>query len=265
MARKHKKITKGWLFTWLLLTGLIFTCAPHQMTGKLNTFFNTVFRGPLSMSKAYVLSSKVSQPANDFSQKEAQYKNHIANLNQLLLVEKQKNELLSGLRAKAGFQNCSIVLADIVSSSITGPRNEMVINQGTKNGIAVGQYVMGDNSIIGTISEVTAYTAKVRLITDKGAKTAAVILGEQTYRVMQGLGNNQAKISMLKQKVKIGKEILAAKKNAFLPSSMISGSVVRCEKNDKSPLLWDLIVKPSSNIENLSNVAVIVTNTASNN
>ena len=77
---------------------------------------------------------------------------------------------------------------------------------------------------------------------------------------MQGTGNNLARIELIKHKVKAGNVVYADKKPGFLDSPMIVGKVRECRKNDESPLLWDITVKPVCNIERLNDVAVIVMN-----
>jgi hypothetical protein len=79
-------------------------------------------------------------------------------------------------------------------------------------------------------------------------------------RVMKGSGDNLAMIGMIKNKVKIGSEIMAGKKPGFLDAPIIAGRVARCERNTKSPLLWDITVEPVCDIERLNSVTVIVLN-----
>jgi hypothetical protein len=76
---------------------------------------------------------------------------------------------------------------------------------------------------------------------------------------MKGIGNNQAKIKMLKQKVDLDTEIMASKIPGFLGTPTIIGKVVRCEHNEQ-PLLWDITVEPVCNIQKVESIHVIVMN-----
>jgi len=76
---------------------------------------------------------------------------------------------------------------------------------------------------------------------------------------MKGCGNNQAKVEMLKDKVKIDTKIMASKIPGFLDTPMIIGKVVRCEHNDQ-PLVWDITVEPVCNIQKVESIHVIVMN-----
>ena len=79
---------------------------------------------------------------------------------------------------------------------------------------------------------------------------------------MQGTGSNSAKVQLLsiKHKVKIGDVVYARKKPGFLDAPMIIGTVAQCKRDDENPSLWDITVKPASDIERLNSVAVIIMN-----
>ena len=53
---------------------------------------------------------------------------------------------------------------------------------------------------------------------------------------------------------------MAGRKPGFLNAPMIIGKVLRCERNAKSPMLWDIVVEPVCDFEQLNDVAVIVIN-----
>ena len=118
-------------------------------------------------------------------------------------------------------------------------------------------FVLADNSIIGIISQVSTRTAKVRLFTNPGSNIKVRINGNN--KLMKGCGNNQAKVEMLKRKMKVGDEIMASKIPGFLDTPTIIGKVVRCEHNDQ-PLLWDITVEPVCDIQKIESLHVIVMN-----
>jgi cell shape-determining protein MreC len=90
------------------------------------------------------------------------------------------------------------------------------------------------------------------------ASNTAVKIGNTNW-IMKGCGNNQAKVKMLKNEVRIDTKIMASKRPGFLGTPMIIGKVVRCEHNDQ-PLLWDITVEPVCNMQNIESIHVIVMN-----
>jgi rod shape-determining protein MreC len=263
MARKQIKVSKRMVFTWFMLGGLIFLFAPQRLTNNFQFAFAHLFRWPLTLGRTVSLSSRVQQNgAEAYGRKESQYQNHITNLEQQLEEANSKIEKLAGLRERHPMEGAKLMLADIITASIKGPRNELIINRGEKDGIAKGQFVLGDNSIIGIVSEVSPGQAKVRLITDSESQIAVKIAQIDVNSVMQGKGNGLASVGMLKMKydIKSGDKVHVLKKPGFLDCPMIAGTVVQHKRSDENPLLWSIIIKPACDIENLASVTVIIMN-----
>jgi rod shape-determining protein MreC len=157
-------------------------------------------------------------------------------------------------------EGANLLSAGVITATIDKLRSELIIDRGEKDGLATDQFVLADNSIIGTISHVDSRTARVRLFTDSQSNMAVRIGKLNIERIMKGSGDNLAKVEMIKDKVKIGSEIMAGKKPGFLDTPMIAGRVARCERNAQSPLLWDITVEPVCDMEKLNGVTVIVMN-----
>ena len=136
----------------------------------------------------------------------------------------------------------------------------MTINCRKTDGLAKDQFVLGDECIIGTISDVFPQIskAKVLLISDPVSKIAVKIA--DLKGIMKGSGNNWAKIEMLKNEIKVGENVFALKKPGFLDAPMIVGKVSECNRNQKNPSLWDITVVPACDIEQLEDVAIIIMN-----
>jgi rod shape-determining protein MreC len=260
MAKNQIRMSNRVLFILLSLTGLIFLFAPQNFTNKFQFAFARVFRWPLSLGRNISLAARTYQPVKQMlKQREIQYQNHVDNLEELLRQERRKVQKLSGLRERLPLESARLVLA-AVSMEPEGMRNELIINRGRDDGLTIGQFVLGDNSIVGTVSDVSSRTARVRLFTDLASKIAVKVGASNVERIMQGNGNNSAVVRMMKQKVKTGDKVFARQKQGFLDAPMIIGKVARCERNEGSPLLWDVTVEPVCDVEKLNDVAVIVMN-----
>jgi len=210
------------------------------------------------------LSAKTELPLkDDSSRKESQYQNYIANLEEEL---RQKNgivEQLTGLRTRMrGLEGAKLIPADVITASAEGARGEIIINRGSDDGLKKDFFVIGDNSVIGTISDLSARTAKVRLFSDSSSVVQVNIPDMEINMLMQGSGNNTAKIKMVpvKHQIKIGEPVMLRKKAGYMDSAMVIGEVQQCKRDSKNPALWDITVKPRCDITKLSNVAVIIMN-----
>ncbi len=265
MAARQIRISGKMLFTWFMMAGVIFLFVPQNLTNKFQFAFARMFRWPLSIGKNISLSTHTQQPLKDVVSRREYNKlqNHLAYLNEELIQKQKKIEKLAGLRDKLYvLEGASIMIADVIKTSIDGLQGGFIINQGKNEGIGKNQFVLGDNSIIGRISDVSAQTAKVKLITDPGLKIPVKITGLNVDMLMQGNGNNSAKIKLqkIKHEINIGDIVSVQKIPGFLDAPMITGTVTKCDRDSDNPLLWDITVGPACNLEKLNDVAVIIMN-----
>jgi len=264
MARKRIRISRRMIFTWFMLGGLILLFSPQAVASRFQFAFARFFRWPLSIGRNMPLSAKTKLPIeNDFSRKETQYQNYIANLEEELRQKNRTIEQLTGLRTRLrGLDGAKLVTADIITASAEGRHSELIINRGSNDGLIKDLFVMGDNSVIGTITDTAERTAKVRLFSDASSTVQVNIAGLETNMLMQGDGAKTAKIKMvpIKHKIKAGDEVMIRKKPGYLDISMIVGTVQQCKRDDKNAAIWDISVKPVCDIDKLNNVAVIVMN-----
>jgi len=256
-------------FISLFLTGLVFLFAPQELTSKFQFAYVRVFCRPLSIGRDVSISahgfmaSAEGSPQDVVSrEKYDKLHNHLANVTEWLRQERQKVESLSGLRNRTIWQGVNFVLADIITSTIDGLHSELIINRGSEDELAVGQFVMANESIVGTICKVDTRTARVLLITDPASQIAVKIEGLNKDRILQGTGDDSAKVKLLptKYKIEVDEVVYAQKKPGYLSTPVIVGTVGQCESNKDNPLLWDITVKPASDIANLTEVSVIVMN-----
>ncbi|MHC4911789.1 MAG: rod shape-determining protein MreC [Planctomycetota bacterium] len=262
--RRLGSVSRRMVFTWFALASLILLVAPQSFTGKFQFAFARIFHWPLSIGRNISLSARTRQPLKDaVSQREHnQLQNHLANITEELLQKHRKVEELSGLRDRLyALQGAMLVLADVITGSISGEHN-FVVNRGESDGLDVGQFVLGDNSVIGTISEVSARTSIVRLITDPASNIAARIVGLNVETVIQGDGKDSVKVQLLsmKHKVRVGDDVYACKKPGFLDAPIKIGTIAEYKRDDENPLLWDITVKPACDIKKLTDVAIIIMN-----
>lgn len=266
---RNNRVPDRVLFISLFLAGLVFLFAPQELTSKLQFAYIRILCRPLSTGRdisisAYGFMASAEGAQQDVVSRERYDKlhNRLANVTEWLKQERQKVEMLSGLRNRTVWQGFNFVLADIITSAIDGLHSELIINRGSQDGLVVGQYVMANESVIGTICNTDTHAARVRLITDPASQIAVKIEGLNKDRILQGKGGNCAKVELLptKYRVEVDEVVYVQKKPGFLNTPVILGTVAQCESNKDDPLLWDITVKPACDLENLTEVSVIVVN-----
>ncbi len=244
-----------------MLAGFIVLLSPQNLTNKFQFAFTYIFRWPLTIGRNISLSAATRQPVKDNNivtrDEHERVLNYLANVMQQRDDAQRTIQNLSKMRNKPAWERAGFVQADVITVFIDKLRGELIINRGKEDGLEKNLFVLADNSIIGTISEVDTRTSRVRLFTDPASNTAVKV--GNTDKLMKGCGNNQAKVEMLKLDIRIGTKIMASKRPGFLDAPMVIGKVVRCEHNDQ-PLLWDITVEPVCNIQKVENLHVIVMN-----
>ena len=251
------------LFTWFMLTGIIFLFAPQNLTDQFQLAFVRIFRWPLSLGGNMVMTAQTQQPlAGVAGPSEIQYRNAIANYKKTLAQYQEKFDKLHGLHNTFVWEGADFALADVITKKLDVVGNELTISCRKSAGLVKDQFVLGDNSIIGTISDISSHTASVKLFTDTTSKIAVKIDELDIKMLMQGNGNSTAKIPFVskKENIKKGDEVYACKKAGFSDASVIIGRVAELKIDDKDPLFWDITVEPACDIEHLEDVAIIIMN-----
>jgi rod shape-determining protein MreC len=252
------------LITWFMLGGFIFLLAPQSWTNKFQFAFARIFSWPLNISRGLSLSARAKQlPMDVVSRVEYdRLQNHLDNVMAELNQAHQELKALAGLRERfPALEGAKFVVADVITDTVSGLRSELIVNRGSDDGLAKGQFVLGDNSVVGTVSSVSTRTAQVKLITDPTSSMAVNVPGLDISRVMKG-GGEIAKIQMLsiQHKVKTGENVYACKKPGFLDTPIVVGKIEKCTRDDENPSLWNVTVRPACDISKLDNVVVLIMN-----
>jgi rod shape-determining protein MreC len=264
MPSRQKK--RGGLILFLLLgtTGVVLLLFPQSLTAKLQFAFIRFFQGPLNVcNKMTYPKPKSENKANILNPyRYVQLRNHLANNIQLLHEQRQQLEKLNEVSSRYAWNGTNFILADIITISIDSQRADIIINRGTNDGLAQGQYVLGDYCVIGTIAQLDERTAQVRLITDPASKLAITVNQSDINSLLQGIGNDEAKIELLptRYSIKAGDVVYAQKKAGFLDASIIVGYITECQRSQANPLVWRVKVLPACNVKTLQNVTVVAMN-----
>ena len=209
------------------------------------------------------MTAQTQQPlAGTAGPSEIQYRNAIENFKEALAQQQKDFDKLYGLYNTYVWEGTDYVLADVITVTVEGNRNELTIACRKTNGLAKDQFVLGDECIIGTISDLSSRTASVKLFTDPTSRIAVTIGDLDIKKWMQGNGNKTAKIPLvsIEHKIKEGDNVFARKKAGFSDAPMIIGKVAQIKRDDKDPLFWDITVEPACDIEHLEDVAIIIMN-----
>jgi cell shape-determining protein MreC len=283
MTNKWVKTSKRMMFLYFTLGGLIFLFSPPRLTGKLQLAYARVFSWPLTTGRELTLASRTALPPeasspSDYARAmdtyrqlqerlaklEAQHRklqNHLANREAQLEEAQQKIDKLARLRTVPEWGRMSFQQAGIISVSGQG-QSELLIDRGQEDGLAIGQYVLGDLSMIGVVSDVSAQTARIKLITDPTSRIPVRIAELDAQGLMEGRGSGAAEISGVRDRPKrqpqAGDRVYALRTPGFPSVPIVTAEVVDSRRDLDNPMLWSVRVKPVCDIASLTDVAIII-------
>ncbi|HBG27253.1 MAG: hypothetical protein A2Y10_12560 [Planctomycetes bacterium GWF2_41_51] len=260
MARTKFKPSKLTLFIGLFLTGCIFLLLPQNVTSKVNFAFIDIFDYFLNMGSS-AQKPRQNSPGSYVSRQEyLRLYTAYTNLEAQLAEQKKQFEKLSKIRLTEPDPSTGLIIAKVVNRK----EHQFIINRGSADGLQTGQYVLGDNAVIGLIEQVSDDISSVRLISSSACKLPIKISSPEINSyfngTIQGDDKSGARILNIPQKYKIkaGNNVYAAEKAGLLSSMRIIGRISKCTPGAKSAVVWDIEVKPVYDFENITDVAVVV-------
>ena len=270
MARKKKPLSKNTIFTTLIIAAVVLLLLPQNITKNLNFLFESIFNPFLSIGRPGPEEVfRMPSSEEDIVSRNEHDKLWIAynNLRSDFRKLHDKYEKLAKIRSGLPKSGEAIVLAEVINSSISGKRQELVIDKGQIDGISEGQYVLfndGQRNIIGTVSEISKAKSRVRLITDAKHNIKVLIWSEKMQKYLEaqmiGDGKDGAKIPLVRREYQIseGDTVYATAQKGFLATPRVIGEVSEVKRDMNSPLLWDITVVPVQSGAGAQEVAIIV-------
>jgi rod shape-determining protein MreC len=257
MARKKINVSKGTLFLALMVVSAAVFLLPQRLTQTLNLLFIRTFSPVLDIGR----SGKADPLENnkmwtDYWNLQADY-----------ITLHKRYEKLTQIRSGLPKPGPALVLATVINATITEFGHELFINKGESDGLGIGQYVLGQNCIIGTVTQTSKTTARIRLITDARHSIEVRIWRQGKDRYipgrMTGDGKGLCRIPLVSADydVRVADTVYAAARVGFLETPRVIGRVSEVKHDQDKPLLWDITVMPVHDMAKTAEVAVIIMET----
>ncbi len=267
MVRQRIKRSNTSLFTALLMVSIAVLILPHQITSNLNSFFIELFSPVISLRIELpegLLSGedpgKQWVSRQEYNRLWAAYKNIYADL----LEEHERLEKMAQYRSYLPKSGAGLVAAEVIRKE---QGHFLLISRGALDGVKTGQYVLSDGVIIGTVSEISTATARVKLLINNSHSLDVRIMreGSEDYieANIKGDGINGFKIPLLSREydVKPGDVVYASPDPRHLDTPRVVGKITEVQPDQDNPLIWDVTGKQPVDYDNLKDVAVIIMET----
>ena len=243
-------------------------------TRVISQTFRSSFARLLNIGPGYSDEPPIQMlPANGGAVSQAEYERLYTaykNTYAQLLEMQRRLSTLQKIEAALPVAGSPLLLASVTNAIITAEEQGLLIHPTSQiDTVRPGQYVLGRDSMIGSISEVYRTTARVRLVTDAKHRMLVAVgrSGRNGYihAQMEGLGNGTAHLVNLSRKehdVRVGDAVYAAARPGHLATEVMIGEVAEAQEDPDHPLLWDIRVRPVCRPETLRNVAIVIIETA---
>ena len=255
------------IFLSVLLVLIMLSVFTHNVENNVvSTTFNTLTYG---LSKVTAAASQDQSEEKSYS--ELKSENELLNkanreLRARLIdyydVKEENTRLWKFYGLKKEHEDFSLIPARALRRDSDDEFGSFTIDKGTASGISVGNPVLGENSLVGWISEADAYTAKVVTVLspqtsigaiDKATGDTGIITGSAKFAE-----NNRTTFTKLnsEHKVKEGDIITSAGTAGIYPKDIVLGEVIEIGYDTYDTSHY-AVIEPYDNISKIGDVAVI--------
>lgn len=174
-------------------------------------------------------------------------------------LERQNAEL----RAELGFQQTNPqfrwVTARLIGFDPSNLIQAIIVDQGSRSGIAEGMTAITPRGLVGQVVQVTPNTSKILLITDVSSSVDGQVQTNRAGGVISGSRNGQLTMSYIPQglKVQTGNRVVTSGLGGIYPSGIWIGTITDVRQNDVDPFQGAL-VEPAVDFGRLEDVMIIV-------
>jgi len=165
-------------------------------------------------------------------------------LNLLKKDNKRLREILS-LQESSNNENIS---AAVISRKTGSWWRQLILNKGSKDGVEIGNIVIGPGGLLGRVSNTSLFTSSVTLITSPESKLAVWVDRIQINGLLVGLGDDYPSLILYSKDadIKVGDFLSSSPASTLLPPNIPIGIVQSIDETLKSKKTAkiSLIAKP---------------------
>jgi rod shape-determining protein MreC len=175
-----------------------------------------------------------------------------------LQADKLENQLLRQELNYRQTTQLNVISASVIGKDPTGLSQTVTINEGSHDGVQVGDAVLAQGVLVGKVSSITDYNAQVLLITDPQSSVDAEVSVTGDTGVLNGSYGSGLTITMISQTSAItsGDQVVTAGLTALVPKGILVGTIGDIQTS-KNQLLQDASVVSPVNLKDLLFVAVV--------
>jgi len=156
----------------------------------------------------------------------------LINLNLLKKDNVRLREILS-LQESSNKDNIS---AAVISRKTGGWWRQIILNKGSKDGVEIGNIVIGPGGLLGRVNDTSLFTSSVTLITSPESKLGVWVDRIQINGLLVGLGDDSPSLILYSKDadIKVGDFVSSSPASTLLPPNIPIGVVQSIDETLKS-------------------------------
>ena len=183
-------------------------------------------------------------------QREILLKSYDKELNiKLKQLEKDNLRLRSLLSLKRTTDDLKID-SSVISRNIGSWWRQIILNKGARNGVKIGDAVVGPGGLIGLIDDVSMLTSSVKLLTSSESQVGAWVQRINIHGLLKGVGNDSPKLIFYSNDIdiKVGDLILSSPASTLLPPNIPIGIIESIDQDLRPTTIANvqLLAKPQA-------------------
>jgi len=156
-------------------------------------------------------------------------------------LEKDNLRLRSLLSLKKTTDDLTIE-SSVISRNTGSWWRKIILNKGSRNGVTVGDAVVGPGGLIGLIDDVSIFTSSVKLLTSSESQVGAWVQRINNHGLIVGVGNDSPKMIFYSKDIdiKVGDLILSSPASTLLPPNIPIGIIESIDQDSRQTTTADI-------------------------
>jgi rod shape-determining protein MreC len=170
-----------------------------------------------------------------------------------------ENERLKGIVSFVQTSKTQAVGARVIGRPTNSWEGVITIDRGTADRVGVGMPVVGPAGLLGQTVDVTAHSARVRLITDAESGVAAMLQSSRAEGIVRGSIDGKLTLDFVSTDttVRAGDVVITSGIGGVYPKGLIVGEVTKVQRTP-ADLYQNIELAPSGRLAGLEEVLVLV-------
>jgi len=151
------------------------------------------------------------------------------------LLKKDNIRLREILSLKQSYNNENIAAA-VISRKTGSWWRQLILNKGSKDGVEIGNIVIGPGGLLGRVNNTSLFTSSVKLITSPESKLGVWLDRIQINGLLVGLGDDHPSLILYSKDadIKVGDFVSSSPASTLLPPNIPIGIVQSVDETLKS-------------------------------